>query len=148
MVSLTKSTKSIKEKEIDRQWKLVDINGKVLGRTVTKIATMLQGKDKVKYVDYLDMGDYVVVINAAKAVLTGKKANTKEYNRYSGYPGGRRKILFKEVIVNNPQQLIRHAVSGMLPKNKHRDVRLARLYIYKDEKHPYTEKLTKSNEKK
>lgn len=147
MVLLAKSTKPVKEKEINRKWKLIDIKGKVLGRTITKIAIMLQGKDKVNYVDYLDMGDYVVVVNAAEAILTGNKADTKEYDRYSGYPGGRRKTVFKKAIVDNPQQVIRHAVSGMLPKNKHRDVRLARLFIYKDDKHPYSEKINKNEEK-
>lgn len=141
MVRLTHSTKSVKEKEINRSWQLIDLKGKVLGRTATQIATLLQGKNKTNYVSYLDSGDYVIVINAKDAVLTGNKANTKEYDRYSGYPGGRSKTSFKVGIIENPQQIVRHTVSGMLPKNKHRDVRLARLFIYKDEKHPYADKL-------
>ena len=137
MTSLTHSTKPIRENAIKREWRLLNLKDKVLGRAVTEIATYLQGKNKVNYVNYLDGGDYVVVINAAKVVTTGKKAEVKEYTRYSGYPSGLKKTNFKDFIVKHPEELVRHAVSGMLPKNKHRDQRLARLFIYKEENHPY-----------
>lgn len=143
MPSLTKSTKPQREKDIKREWKIFDLKNKILGRSTTEISSVLQGKGKVSYSAYLDSGDYVVVINARRVEVTGKKAKDKTYNRYSGYPSGRSQIKFKELIVRKPSEVIRHAVSGMLPKNKHRDRRLARLFIYPDEKHPYVDKFSK-----
>ncbi len=140
MVSLTKSTKSISDKDIKRMWHIIDVKGKVLGRVAPEIAKLLQGKHKVIYVPYLDLGDYVVVINAKYVVLTGRKGKSKTYTRYSGYPGGLKKITFDHLIEKNPTEVIKHAVSGMLPKNKQRDSRLARLFVFKDEKHPYSNK--------
>ncbi len=143
----SQSTRPQKEKDIVREWHLVDLNKKILGRATTEIARLLQGKHKVNYVPYLDMGDYVVVINSAKVKLSGNKAQNKIYTRYSGYPGGLKRTVFSEVIKKNPAEIVRHAVSGMLPKNKLRARRLTRLYIYKDEKHPY-ESMFKSKDKK
>lgn len=143
MAKLTQSTKSIKESEIKRDWHLVDVGGCVLGRITPQIAKLLQGKHKTTYVPYLDMGDYVVVINAKKVILTGRKANVKTYTRYSGYPGGLRTATFKDLLEKNPGVVIKHAVSGMLPKNKHRDLRLGRLFVFPDEKHSYQEKFKK-----
>lgn len=140
MAKLTLSTKSVSEKEIKRDWRLVDVEGKVLGRIASEIAKFLQGKHKVNYVPHLDMGDYVVVINVKKVIITGKKAKNKIYTKYSGYPGGLRTIVFDELFKKNPTEIIRHAVSGMLPKNKLRDRRLARLYIFADGKHPFEER--------
>ncbi|MBI3619700.1 50S ribosomal protein L13 [Candidatus Roizmanbacteria bacterium] len=140
MKQLTKTTTPIRERDIKRSWHLFDLSGKVLGRVTPGIARVLQGKHKTSYVDYLDGGDYAVVINATKVVLTGKKAQTKTYDRYSGYPSGQKVISFEKLIAVRPQEVIRIAVSGMLPKNKMRDRRLARLYIYKDNKHPYVDK--------
>ncbi len=137
MVSLTKSTKPIKEKDIKRTWHLVDVKDQILGRTVTEISKLLQGKHKPSYATYLDMGDFVVVINAKFIKVTGKKEKEKVYTSYSGYPGGLKKITFDKLIKKNPKELLRHAVSGMLPKNKLRDRRLARLFIYPDDRHPY-----------
>lgn len=142
MTQPTHSTKSIKGSEIKREWVLVDLSGKVVGRVAPTIATLLQGKHKVNYVPYLDMGDTVVAINAKKVIITGKKAETKEYTRYSGYPGGLRKISYQTMLDKNPTEIIRRAVSGMLPKNKLRDQRLKRFFIYADENHPYKDKLT------
>jgi len=133
MTNLTQSTKSIRQTAIIRDRHIVDVNGKTLGRIVPQIAKLLQGKHKVNYVPYLDMGDYVVVTNASKVHVTGHKAQTKVYTRYSGYPGGLRKIGFAELIKKNPQEIIRHAVSGMLPKNKLRKKRLTRLSIFAGE---------------
>ncbi len=140
MTTLTHSTKPVKEKDIKRQWILIDLSGKVVGRIAPTIATILQGKNKVNYVPYLDMGDYIVAINARKSVVTGKKSETKEYTRYSGYPGGLKKVSYKALMEKNPAEIIKHAVSGMLPKNKLRDQRLKRLYIFADENHPYKNK--------
>lgn len=140
MVVHTKSTKPIKASEIKRNWHLIDVKGKVLGRVATEIATRLIGKHKTNYVDYLDMGDYVVVTHAPDVVVTGKKEEDKLYARYSGYPGGLKKKTYAEIKKTKPEEIIRHAIYGMLPKNKLRDRRIARLYIYKDEKHPHEEK--------
>lgn len=141
MANQTKSTKSVKASEIKRSWHVINLDGKVLGRAAQEIATLLQGKKKVNFVPYLDLGDNVVVINAKKVVVTGKKADTKVYTRYSGYPGGLRSDTFNELMNRKPDEVIRRAVSGMLPKNKLRDVRLARLHVYPDDKHPYQDKV-------
>lgn len=141
MSTLTKTTKKVSEKNVVHNWHVVDAKNQIVGRIAPQIAQYLQGKHKPTYVPYLDAGDYVVVINASKVKLTGKKEDTKEYTYYSGYPGGLRKETFKGLQTSNPTEIMRHAVSGMLPKNTLREKRLARLYIYPDENHPYKDKL-------
>lgn len=136
----TQTTQSVKLSEIKRKWHLIDVKGKTLGRITPYISKLLQGKHKTTYVSYLDSGDYVVVVNAAQVSVTGDKENSKIYTYYSGYPGGLKQIPFKRLIEKNPKEIIRHAVSGMLPKNKLRDRRLTRLFIYADDKHPYSDK--------
>ena len=145
MVQKTTSTRAIKEKEIARSWHLIDLSKKILGREVTGIAKLLIGKSKVSYVPYLDQGDYVVVINAKDVKVSGKKETEKEYSYYSGYPGGIRTVVYERMMKNAPQEIIRRAVTGMLPKNKFRDPRLARLFIYEGPEHPYKEKFPISN---
>ncbi len=140
MVNITKSTKTPSEKDVKREWRLIDLNGVVLGRAASKIASFLQGKNKVNYVPNIDMGDNIVVINAHKVVLTGRKIDTKEYDSFSGYPGGRRTVSFKSLLEKHPEKVIRNAVSGMLPKNKLRDPRLARLHVYGDTNHKFADK--------
>lgn len=142
MTQPTHSTKSIKGNEIKRDWILIDLSGKVVGRIAPTISSLLQGKHKTNYVTYLDMGDNVVAINARKIVITGRKAETKEYTSYSGYPGGLKKVSYQTMMQKNPTEIIKRAVSGMLPKNKLRDQRLKRFYIFADENHPYKDKLT------
>lgn len=142
MANITQQTKSVKKNQINRQWHLVDVKNKILGRIAGKIANLLQGKEKVDYVPYLDVGDYVVVINASKIKLTGKKAEEKVYTHYSGYPGGLKRIPFKKMLKNKPEEIIKRAVSGMLPKNKLRKKRLTRLFIFAEEKHPYSNKFS------
>ncbi len=137
MTAITKSTKPVSAKNIKRDWYLIDVKGKILGRAATRITSCLQGKHKVTTVPYLDSGDVVVVINAKDILLSGNKLKQNKYSFYSGYPGGLREISAGELLKKNPTELIRHAVSGMLPKNKLRDVRLARLFIFSDEIHPY-----------
>lgn len=127
-------TYSPKSSEIQRQWQLVDAAGLSLGRLATRITIWLTGKHKATFASHLDMGDNVVVINAAKIVVTGNKAQTKVYYRHSGYPGGLKVTSFAQA---KPEDIIKHAVSGMLPKNKLRDPRLLRLHIYPSEIHPY-----------
>jgi len=143
MKKLTKQTKPVKEKEIERAWHLIDVKGEVLGRVAPMIASLLQGKNKANYVPYLDMGDYVVVINASQVVVTGKKEETKIYTRYSGYPGGLKVLKYKDLLNDKPEFIIKHAVSGMLPKNKFRDRRLKRLFVFQDNNHPYQDKFNK-----
>lgn len=111
------TTTMAKAGEIERKWLVVDAEGKVLGRLATQIATILRGKNKPEYTPYTDTGDYVIVVNAEKVVLTGKKAETKLYDRYSGYAGGLKQVPFKEMIAKHPERVIEEAVRGMLPKN-------------------------------
>jgi large subunit ribosomal protein L13 len=143
MTSLTQSTKSVKAKDTNRNWHLIDVSGKVLGRTVPQIVRLVQGKHKVGYTSNLDIGDNVVVINAAKVVITGKKAQTKEYTNYSGYPGGLKKIIFADLLKKDPREVIKRAVSGMLPKNKFRSDRLNRVYVFPNAEHSFASKFVK-----
>lgn len=140
MQNLTKPTKA---KEIKRAWHLVDVDGVILGRTATKIAALLMGKNKAYFAKNLDCGDYVVVTNAATVKVTGNKEMAKVYTRYSGYPGGLHSARLEEVRAKNPTEILRHAVSGMLPKNKLRAQMLKRLFVYADQQHPYKEKFSK-----
>ena len=144
MVNLTISTKPVKAKEIKRDWHLIDASSKILGRLAPEIVKVLQGKHKRNYVPYLDMGDYVVVINAKKVIVSGKKADQKIYTRYSGYPGGLKEISFNKLLEEKPEEIVKRAVSGMLPKNKLRKKRLARLYVFADENHPFADKFKNS----
>ena len=133
-------TKSTKAKDIKREWYLVDVKEKILGRLATKVARLLIGKAKPYFVPYLDCGDFVVVINAKKVRVTGKKEEQKIYTRYSGYPGGLKKETLGHLRERKPEEIIRRAVSGMLPKNKLRKQRLKRLFVYAAGKHPYDKK--------
>jgi large subunit ribosomal protein L13 len=141
---MDKSTKPTKVSDIKRSWHLVEVNGKILGRISSEIAKLLMGKSKSYYVRNLDCGDYVIVINASGVKVTGKKETDKKYYRHSGYPGGLRTETLKELRESKPEEIIRHAVKGMLPQNKLRDRMLTRLFVYKDEVHPYADKLNKS----
>lgn len=131
--------------DIKREWHVVDLKGKIIGRTATEVARLLMGKGKPYYVRNLDCGDYVVVLNAKLGKMSGDKMETKIYDAYSGYPGGRKEKTFKQLIVEDPKRILYEAVSGMLPKNKLRDSMLTRLYIYPDEKHPYQDKIKIKN---
>jgi large subunit ribosomal protein L13 len=121
---------------LKRDWHLIDAKGKILGKVATKIANLLRGKDKPIFVPYLDVGDYVVVINASRIKVSGKKLEQKIYYRHSGYLGGLKATPLKKLLAEKPEHVIKTAVSGMLPKNKLRKLWLKRLYIYKDEDYP------------
>ncbi len=136
-------TYSVSQKEVKQDWHLVDAKDIVLGKLATNVATKLIGKDKTNYTAHINVGDKVVVINAEKVALTGKKAQTKMYYRHSGYPGGFREENFESLIERKPEDVIKFAVSGMLPNNKLRAVRMANLYIYKGEEHPHRGQLGK-----
>lgn len=141
MTTLTKITKPVSETEIKKSWHLIDLKGKVLGRELPRISTLLQGKHKVNYVPNIDSGDYVVVINASHLVLTGDKMDKKMYDHFSGYPGGLKKTKASDLLKNNPARMVLNGVGGMLPKNKLRDKRLARLFVFGDDKHSYAKEL-------
>lgn len=132
--------KNITPKDIKRDWHLIDAKDKVLGRLSSEIAQILMGKNKVYYIPYLDCGDNIVVINAAKVVLTGKKENQKVYYHHSGYPGGLKSRTVAQVRKQKPQQLLRHGVIGMLPKNKIGKEMLKKLFLYPGAEHPYADK--------
>ncbi len=126
-----------KKEEVEHKWWLVDAQGQVLGRLASKIAHILQGKHKPTYTPHLDTGDFVVVINAEKIVLTGKKWTQKQYKHYSGYPGGLKEVPAEEVLKRKPTQLLRLAVRRMLPKSKLGRKMLTKFKIYAGGEHPH-----------
>lgn len=133
-------TQPTKQKDIKRSWHLVDLKGKILGRIATEIAKLLMGKAKPYFVRNLDCGDYVVAVNARNVVVTGKKEQLKKYYRYSGYPGGLTVETLEKLRQRKPEEVIVHAVKGMLPQNKLRDKMLKRLYVFPEEEHSYKDK--------
>ena len=133
-------TKPTSINDIKRYWHLVDLKRKVLGRVAADIAVILMGKSKPYFVRNLDCGDYVVVINAGKVKVTGNKELLKKYYTYSGYPGGLRVEALGDLRERKPEEIIRHAVSGMLPQNKLRDRMLGRLYVFEGGEHLYGDK--------
>ena len=126
-----------KLKDITRDWHLVDAEGRVLGRLASRVASILMGKEKPTYADFLDCGDFVIVVNAEKVRLTGKKLSDKLYYRHSGYPGGLKQMTAAEVLEKHPERLIRSAVKGMLPRNKLGRKMLSKLKIYAGGDHPH-----------
>lgn len=123
--------------EIERNWYLVDADDRVLGRLASRIASVLMGKEKPLYTDFLETGDFVVVVNAERVKLTGKKWEQKNYYAHSGYPGGLKQATALEVRDRHPDRLLRMAVKGMLPKNKLGRRMLKRLKIYAGSDHPH-----------
>ncbi len=138
-MKLNKSNKTfLPQKEaIEKKWWLIDAEGVVLGKLATKIATILRGKNKAIYTPFFDSGDFVVVINSEKVKLTGKKEDQKMYYRHSGYMGGLTEIPYKTMIEKYPDRVIRHAVKGMLPKNKLNSKVLKKLKIYAGSEHKH-----------
>ena len=120
-----------------RQWHVIDADGAVLGRLAVQVANALRGKDKPVFTPHLDAGDFVVVINAEKVVLTGKKETDKRYMSYSGWKGGERYRTVAEVRATHPERLIMHAVKGMLPKNRLGALLLTKLKVYAGAEHPH-----------
>jgi large subunit ribosomal protein L13 len=131
------STYFPKEGEIARKWFVVDADGQVLGRLASRVANILTGKDSPRYTPFLDTGDHVIVINAAKVRLTGLKADAKVYRRYTGYPGGLREEEFRKRFARAPHLIVQAAVEGMLPKTKMGRAMAKKLKVYKDDKHPH-----------
>lgn len=139
-MNTTKTTQTTKQSDIKREWRMVDLKDKTLGRASTEIARMLMGKGKSYFVRNLDCGDYVVVMNAKEVKVTGKKELKKEYFRYSGYPGGLSSETLGHLRQRRPEEIIRRSVRGMLPQNRLRDKMLKRLFVYADSEHPYKDK--------
>ena len=137
--------KNPKPKDIKREWHLIDAKDKILGRLSTQAAHLIMGKNKVYYTPYLDCGDYVVIINAKNVMLSAKKENQKIYYRHSGYPGGLKQRTAAQIREQKPEELIRHAVVGMLPKNKLAKIMLKKLYIYPQSDNPYKSKFKKES---
>ena len=132
---------NIKDKE--DKWHLIDANDQILGDVATKISNILIGKNKPEFTPNQNWGDKVVVINAEKIKVTGKKMVDKKYIHYTGYPGGLRSENLESLLSRRPTEVLRKAVSGMLPKNKLRKTRLASLHIYTGEEHPHQAQLVK-----
>jgi large subunit ribosomal protein L13 len=126
-----------KADDITRQWWLVDAQDKPLGRLATEVARILRGKHKPMFTPHLDVGDHVVIINAEKVRLTGKKAEKKEYFRHSGYMGGERFIPYAKVLETHPERIIEGAVKGMLPKNALGRAMYMKLKVYAGAEHPH-----------
>ncbi len=134
---------SQKTAEITRNWHLVDAQGKVLGRLASTIATRLIGKNKPTYTPHIDAGDFVVVINAKEVAVTGNKEENKTYTRHSNYPGGFKTETLSKLRQRKPEEIIEKAVYTMLPDNRLRSGRMARLKVYAGSEHPHEGQLTK-----
>lgn len=130
-------TRIPKKDDIERKWWLVNAEGKVLGRLATEVAVLLRGKRKTYFTPFLDTGDFVVVINAAKITLTGNKAGQKVYYSHSGYPGGIKARSFEEMMAKKPEEVVRKAVWGMIPKNKLGRGLTKKLKVYRGPIHPH-----------
>lgn len=141
------STNVVSSTQVKREWHIVDAKNKTLGRIATGIANALMGKYKTNYVPYLDMGDFVVVTNAKEVKLTGKKAAQKVYTYHSGFPGGLRQEGFESMIARHPEEVIRKAIWGMIPKTKQGRQMIKRLKIFAGNEHPYTKNIKKEETK-
>lgn len=134
---ITKVTKSIRINPGDKQWYLVDAQDKVLGRLCSNITKILRGKHKPTYTPNNDTGDFVIVVNADKIKITGKKGETKTYSRFSGYPSGLKTIKFQDVLTSHPETIIKNAIKGMLPHNKLGRSMIKKLKVYSGPNHPH-----------
>ena len=126
-----------KKETVERNWRVIDADGAILGRLAAKIAVTLMGKDKPIYTPHVDTGDFVIVINADKVRVSGNKAETKEYQRYSGYPGGQKIIPYKRMLERHPERIVEMAVKRMLPKNTLGAHMYKKLKVYSGPKHDH-----------
>ena len=139
-------TFSPRPSDIDRQWYIVDAENMVLGRLATRVAHVLRGKHKPTFAPHMDMGDHVIVVNAAKVRLTGAKGEQSMSHRHSGYPGGLKSISFGQLLESKPERLVEQAVRGMLPKNTIGRQQLRKLKVYAGPEHPHTAQQPKTLE--
>ena len=123
--------------EVGRKWYVVDAEGQTLGRLATEVARILRGKNKPQYTPHVDTGDFVVVVNAEKVVVTGRKAEQKVYRRHSGYPGGLKTTTYEQMLERKPTEILRRAVRGMMPKTRLARQQLRKLKIYAGPEHPH-----------
>jgi large subunit ribosomal protein L13 len=130
-------TYTLTAKEIDKRWRVVDAEGQPLGRLATQVAIALRGKDKPTYTPFLDMGDFVIVTNAAKVKLTGQKTTQKLYRRHTGYFGGLKEVRLDEQLSKHPDRVIRAAVWGMMPKGRLGRAQIKHLKVYAGPEHPH-----------
>ena len=137
MNTLSYKTKSANKETVERKWFVVDAEGKTVGRLCTQIAHILRGKHKPSYTPHVDCGDYIIVLNAEKVKFTGNKMNAKEYQTYSGYPGGQKIATAKEVLQKHPERIVEMAVKGMLPKNRLGRAMYKKLFVYTGDVHPH-----------
>ena len=126
-----------KQEEIERNWYIVDAEGETLGRLASRIAPILKGKHKPVYTPHLDCGDFVIIVNAEKVRVTGRKMDQKLYHRHSGYPGGLSSISLKDQLAKHPERVLQAAIRGMLPKNKLGRRMLKKLKVYAGDSHPH-----------
>jgi len=139
-------TYSARPGEVSRNWLLVDAEGQTLGHMATAIATRLRGKHKAEYTPHVDTGDFVVVINADKVRVTGKKATGKIYHSHSGYPGGLKSLSFEQMLAKSPERVVRLAVRGMMPRNRLGRAMLKKLKVYAGGEHPHSAQQPKTLE--
>jgi large subunit ribosomal protein L13 len=123
--------------EVERKWHVIDAEGQTLGRLATEIARLLRGKNKPQYTPHVDTGDFVVVVNAEKVVVTGKKAEQKVYYRHTGYPGGLRETSYETMLERKPTEILRKAVRGMMPRTRLGRQQFRKLKIYAGPEHPH-----------
>jgi large subunit ribosomal protein L13 len=137
MNTLSYKTISAKKEDVDRKWHIIDAEGEVVGRMATGIASVLRGKHKPDFTPHVDTGDYIIIINAEKVRFTGNKMDQKLYIHHTGYPGGQRKVVAKELMAKRPFKIIENAVRGMLPKNKLGRAMIKKMFIYEGAEHPH-----------
>ena len=131
-------TSYIKASQIDKKWFVVDATDKTLGRLSSKVAQILRGKNKVNYTPHMDMGDFVIIVNADKVILSGKKASTKDYFKHTNYPGGARNISIKVMREKKPEFILMNSIKGMLPHNRLGKKILTHLKVYAGSEHPHS----------
>jgi large subunit ribosomal protein L13 len=124
--------------EVERKWYVVDAEGKTLGRLASEIARVLRGKNKPQYTPHVDVGDFVVVVNAERVIVTGRKAEQKVYRQHSGYPGGMKQTSYERLLERRPEEILRRAVYGMMPKTRLARQQMSKLKIHVGSEHPHT----------
>ncbi len=137
MRHLSFKTQSANEKIVKRDWYVVDATNLTLGRMASKVASVLRGKNKAYFTPHFDCGDNVIIINCSKVILTGKKMDDKEYQTFSGYPGGRKVEMARDMAARNPGLMVERAVKGMLPKNRLGRAMYKKLFVYDGAEHPH-----------
>ncbi|MDQ3238055.1 MAG: 50S ribosomal protein L13, partial [Actinomycetota bacterium] len=124
--------------EVEREWYVIDADGQTLGRLASEISRLLRGKNKTRYTPHVDTGDFVVVVNAEKVVVTGRKAEQKVYRRHSGYPGGLKETSYEQMLARKPTEVLRKAVHGMMPRTRLARKQFKKLKLYAGPEHPHS----------